>query len=207
MRRVDPRVKYSHLKIKTKGSSSPTQSSSLKRPLPEDSSHATPSSFKIPKLLQEGVGLDKPMDLRDLFKGVGGMQEAGYDDTSAPVGMFKSNFFPRSQQSEEDTKQPFGEITLTGKEANAGSQSGAKDEDVEVDGGRATSTAETNPKCEAPEVSKVPSYLAQLDVGLGSDLQIDSAFGSLAGKADSDGDATSNQGEEFQARKLPSMLW
>ena len=229
-RRVDPRIKYSHLKIKSKGGgdSSPSQSSSsLKRPHPaDDIPTGTPSSFKIPRLLQDGAGLDKPMDPRDLFKGSG---ESGYDNVSAaaaPFGMFKSNFFSRSQSEGGgggggggESKQPFGEITLgevMKKEGESVSRGTAAREEREVSE-RANSVEKDSAsvpreKVEEDVKSEVPSYLAHLDVGLGSDLKIDSAFGSLAsegggGAAGEGGSGEGKEGEESQARKLPSMIW
>lgn len=210
-RRVDPRMKYSHLKIKSKGNSSPNQSS-LKQ--------QDPPSFKIPKLLQDSSALAaKPMDPRDLFKGAGGMLESGYDTVSAPFGMFKSNFLPRSQLSQEATgsaKQPFGEITLKdprNKDAESAKQSAGRETVTEKDSSSFdTDTSSVDGEHEASTESskpQVPSYFAQLDVGLGNDLKIDSAFGSLAGNSD-DGSGevggASKQAEESQARKLPSMF-
>lgn len=195
-RRVDPRTKYSHLKIKPKGSSSPGQQSSpsLKRAHPDDPST---SSFKTPKLLQEPPQLlDQPMDPHDLFKSGA---ESGYEE-AATFGMFKSNFFSRSQPHPQEgagpggTKQHFGEIMLEGAASNQAPRSS---------GGSGGSDASTD---EVPSESPIPSYLAQLDVGLGDDggLKIDSAFGSLGKTQPSLDDKTG--GEESQARKLPTMF-
>ena len=150
------------------------------------------------------------MDPRDLFKGVDG----GYDDAPTSFGMFKSNFFSgRSQQQsvKEDTKQVFGEITLSKDSIRS------QNKDEGGDGGKVEkmdeSTSASDEKKEDEDIlskPQVPSYLAQLGVGLGgSDLQIDSAFGSLGG-SEGDGETSggaSKQGEESQARKLPSMMW
>lgn len=211
-RRVDPHTKYSHLKIKPKGSGSPNQSSSiLKRNAPEDSSSPTPP-FKIPRLLQDPAALDRPMEARDLFKGVGGVAEAGYDEVS--FGMFKSNFFPRSQQIQEGVgpgvaRQPFGEITLEdmlpGRDAESASDEKGKGRgsDKHIEGAE---EMHVNSSAAASPSPLVPSYLAQLDVGgLGNDLKIDSAFGSLTSKCEGGG-ASNEKGEESQARKLPSMF-
>ena len=220
-RRVDPRTKYSHLKIKPKGSSSPSQSI-LKRPHP-DSDSSSPSSFKIPRLLQDPAALDRPMDPLDLFKG---SAETGYEDSStpAPFGIFKTNFFSRSQPAPPDegagpaAKRAFGEITLEGTSSRdrqgypaCGAEDqkretkGASDTDAQVGSGNEPSS-KVSPEEKSPEPPSVPSYLAQLDVGLGSDLKIDSAFGSLAddGKSSKEG---KKEGEESSlARKLPSMF-
>lgn len=213
-RRMDPRTKYSHLKIKPKGSSSPNQSSSILKRMapPEDPPSSSPTPpFKIPKLLQDSAALDRPMDARDLFKGVEGMGEAGgYDaEVSSSFGMFKSNFFPRSQ---EGAGQPFGEITLDealperdAELANSNERVGGVGDKQRIEGAGETdesSLAAVSP----PRPPPVPSYLAQLDVGgLGNDLKIDSAFGSLAGKCEGGGDSN-EKGGESQARKLPSMF-
>lgn len=220
-RRVDPRTKYSHLKIKPKGSNSPSQSSSLKRPHPDSpptSSSPAPTSFKIPKLLQDSSVLEKPMDPRDLFKGVGAT-EAGYEEISGPFGMFKSNFFPHSQHAQGEagqTLQSFGEITLStapSEDAKSSSKSTGKgSKEVETKKEMFHSDLETNSEdntkpgdSSASSKPPVPSYLAHLDVGLGGDdLKIDSAFGSLPGK--DEGGVASKESKESQARKLPSMF-
>lgn len=112
MRRMDPRMKYSHLKIKPKGSGSPGGQQPPKRANPDGSPSAGGPSFKIPKLLQDSSALDRPMDPHDLFKGVGGMPEPGYhhDDTvpPPPVGIFKSNFFPRKEEGEGEEESLVG---------------------------------------------------------------------------------------------------
>lgn len=144
------------------------------------------------------------MDPRDLFKGVGGSAESGYEDIAkAPFGMFKSNFFSRSQLSPQEeaglAKQAFGEITLeaTSPRSPAHSERQAETPD--------RSDNDQHSKEDSSQPS-IPSYLAQLDdVGLGSDLKIDSAFGSLA-RDKSEGDEESKKDEELQARKLPSMF-
>lgn len=234
-KRMDPRMKYSHLKIKPKGSSSPNQGSS-KRPLPNDpstSNAASPKPFKIPKLLANTSALDKPIDPRDLFKGAGGAPETCYEDVSVSFGMFKSNFFSHSSSSpsqtnstQEDSEQPFGEITLKDHHPTAGSGrrdarsslSPARKEGRDKTTAQSSGSSATKPVDESEEVipssdvfsskPKVPAYFAQLDLGLGSDLKIDSAFGSLAGKEEEEGggDSSSKEKEESQARKLPSMF-
>lgn len=152
------------------------------------------------------------MDPRDLFKGgVTGSAESGYEDvTAAPFGMFKSNFFSRSQSSPQEeaglVKQAFGEITLEGTSPRSPAESKQWGKETGRDS-KTTSESDENPQKNPEEDSSpsgVPSYLAQLDVGLGSDLKIDSAFGSLA-RDRSEGDKD-GQKEELQARKLPSMF-
>ena len=207
-RRVDPRTKYSHLKIKPKGSSSPGGS---KRPNTDSSSASANPSFKIPKLLQDSSALDRPMDPRDLFKGVVEAAESDYSDVPAApsLGIFKSNFFPRSQQpgkeGEGPAKQPFGEITLEGASGQDSKSSTRNEGEAKPpDSNDADSLVSKSP----PQPS-VPSYLAQLDVGRGTDndLKIDSAFGSLAtDKGEGGGASSDGKKEELQARKLPSMF-
>lgn len=216
-RRVDPRTKYSHLKIKPKGSSSPSQSSSVLKRAGNSSSPAP--SFKTPKLLQDSAALDRPIDPRDLFKGIAGSAESVYEDVAAaPFGMFKSNFFPRSQpplfeEGSEPAKRAFGEITLEGvssqdprgsAQTKGGRRKGTEPSDIETPAKR-DEVSMLSPKEDSPQPPSVPSYLAQLDVGLGSDLKIDSAFGSLAEDGKSDG-GKDKEGEGSQARKLPSMF-
>ncbi len=241
MKRMDPRMKYSHLKIKQKGGSSPNQGSS-KRPLPSDpsatTSTASPKPFKIPKLLQDTAALDKLIDPRELFKGSGGTLEMGYEEASGPFGIFKSSFFshpsssstPSQNSTQEDSEQPFGEITLKdhSNTGNAGSGRDARSsspaqhqekEGAEKSTDSSPGSSGTKPVDNSEEIipssdvfsskPKVPAYFAQLDMGLGKDLKIDSAFGSLAGKEEEgDGDSSAKEkgGEESQARKLPSMF-
>lgn len=231
-RKVDPRMKYSHLKIKSKGSNTSSQSTILKRP--EESSNP---NFKIPKLLQNSSSLERPMDARDLFKGEDGGEggERGYGDISASFGMFKSNFFSTRSELQDGAsniattnKQPFGEITMkkgnngrrdstTSSNENNGEMKALTTAEKEKEGYNSSDkgAVETDDTEEDTTLFKptVPSYLAHLDVGLGNDdLKIDSAFGSLAaGKADGgsgngEGGATSDKQHDSQARKLPSMF-
>ena len=215
-RRVDPRTKYAHFKIKSKGGVSPNQSSSsiLKRPQ-EDSTNA---SFKIPKLLQDSTALEKPMDPQDLFKGGLGSSDIGYKDIPAP-GMFKSSFFSRSQTQDdrsEDTKQPFGEITMKAVDSSVKDLIESKVETLTTGGGLNSDiriTSEDIKKedlMDMPPKPEVPSYFASLDMGVpGNDLKIDSAFGSLAGKTESgceEGGSSEDKQKDSPARKLPSMF-
>lgn len=156
------------------------------------------------------------MDPRDLFKGIAGSAESGYEDV-APFGMFKSNFFPRSQPplSEEESgpsKRAFGEITLeavSSQDPRSSAQTkGSRREGRE----QAETPAKSDevlkaspPKEDSPQPS-VPSYLAQLDVGLGSDLKIDSAFGSLAAEDSKSEGGKDDKKDESQARKMPSLF-
>ena len=224
-RRVDPRTKYAHLKIKPKGqSASPQQQqpSSTSSILKKTSSSGKPSEtserpehkqelpFKIPKLLQNPLSLDKPLDPRELFgsneKGLETEQE--YGEITAPFGSFRP-FFSRSSQAgpsssehESGAKQPFGEITLEHQEKRTSPPPQvtrtAQPEEKEV---------EVSPSASFPP--KVPSYLASLDVGLGggsSDLTIDSAFSSLGDKSKEQGVAMETSKEPQTAKKLPSIF-
>jgi hypothetical protein len=156
------------------------------------------------------------MDPRDLFKGNPESGESGYDDiASASFGMFKSNFFSRSQSTSEEgagpAKQAFGEITLENvssqdlAESNEGEKKGVKDLKDEVHTRTDESSVKEHLKDPSPHPS-VPSYLAQLDVGVGNDLQIESAFGSLTDDGKDASNKDGKKGEESQARKLPSMF-
>ena len=197
VRRVDPRRKYSHLKIKSRGESSQQSSSILKRGAREGGDESSGLGFKIPKLLQNPSTLEKPLDPRDLF---GGKDEdtQEYGDYTAPFGTFKSSFFSQSQHStlSEDplSSQKFGEITLDADKAKVSTS----EENLEE------KSDETSAK--VPPKNEVPSYFAHLDMGLDSDLKIDSAFGSLSegGKTASDSEEVKVQ--DSQARKLPSIF-
>jgi len=224
-RRVDPRLKYAHLKIKSKkpGAESdaprppslpPSLSSSTNKKGPEDGSR---DKFEVPKLLQDPSALNKPIDPRELFRNAGGenIGSLGYEiETSGPFGLFKSNLFSsRSQQNTDHDKgdqQQFGEITLRGTTPPKGYPSGTsiidKDNASMISSGQSQvagddSTTESSGSAGSAQSSSVPSYLAQLDMGLGKDLKIESALGALASKS-----TTEETKVEEKARKLPNIF-
>ena len=234
-RRIDPRLKYSHLKIKSKkGSSEGTtqnQSSllasssiSILKKGQEESTRDS-SAFEVPKLLQDPSSLNKPIDPRELFRNASGGSgvDLGYgdDNNAGPFGMFRSNLFssrPQPTQEASDgskTQQQFGEITLKTTTPPRGGV--ISNEDMkETEGESSKSLSNTNLSSSSVSAAgessqstehaqaEVPSYLAQLDVGVGKDLKIESALGALGSK-NLDG-GTKKDDEEQQARKLPNIF-
>ena len=220
LRRRDPRTKYAHLKIKSKGqpSSSGGQSSQpiLKRGAGEAGMESAVPGFKIPKLLQDTSNLNRPLDPRELFGSKDALSggEEEYAGVTAPFGAFRS-IFTQSQPSDADgniadsaiSSQKFGEITMGA--AVDPSPAKAKESNKVTTGEKATPESAANEQVKTEkEPSQVPSYLADLNVGLGSDLKIDSAFGSLSEKSAKDGDDSKpgSSSHDSQARKLPSIF-
>ncbi len=155
-KRVDPRKKYSHLKIKSKNS--PIQSSSNKDNL--YSAEPTTSSgpgFKIPKLLTNSTGLDKPFDPKELF-GSDGVESQPYGEIT--FGTYNS---------------PFGQSSEV--KGNTDSKTVANNHATTAD------THEAKPDTTRGQEVTVPSYFAQIESELGGGgLEIESAFGSLPEK-------------------------
>lgn len=231
-RRVDPRTKYAHLKIKSKGSgkggSSPCQASSssiLKKAQGEDTEGGH-STFEVPKLLQDPSALNKPIDPRDLFKNAGSSEVSygggGGGGGTGPFGLFKSNLFSSRTQSQDNSddrksRRQFGEITLDqttsiprDENSNSSEQGDGKESnttETHSDSSKSNKNTESEDPS-APAKVQVPSYFANLDVGLGSDLKIDSALGALASKnvEEEENGRRKEEKEELQARKLPSMF-
>ena len=221
MRRRDPRTKYAHLKIKSKGQTGQSNSQPiLKRSAGEAGMDLPASGFKIPKLLQDSSALNRPMDPGELFGGkdalsVGDEREQGAAITT-PFGAFRS-MFPQAPSSESEgdsaesagSSQKFGEITM-GTDPQP-----TKDKEIdEIDKGKKEESSESTATEETKETSnssskptEVPSYLAHLNMGLGDDLKIDSAFGSLSDKSTKPDDENSEKSsQDSQARKLPSIF-
>lgn len=177
VKRVDPRKKYSHLKIKSKNS--PSQSSNKDSTVTTNSdSISSGPGFKIPKLLTNSTSLDKPIDPKELF-GNDGVDTQPYGEIT--FGTYKSPFnqssdLPKSSDSE----------TTSNNHSTIPSDSQNNESKSSVAGGQ--------------EVA-VPSYFAQIDSELGGGgLEIESAFGSLSEKS------KESQPQESQARKLPSVF-
>lgn len=203
-RRVDPRTKYAHLKIKSKGqSASPQQPSGAHSILKKTSSEtrlemldrgSDRPPFVIPKLLQDPTTLDKPLDPGELFGGSTSMEP---EDITTPFGSFRS-FFTKSETAVSATgAQQFGEITLQDKQ----SEENVNPQRTKLTEGQDSQAVARTPETSAPETKQsVPSYLAALDLGLDEprDLKIDSAFGSLG--------ETSKEGQKEGAKKLPSIF-
>lgn len=189
-RRVDPRKKYSHLKIKTKGQEESPQQ------LKKESNNDKPvAGFKIPKLLKDSIGLDKPLDPLELF----GASELG----SQPYGEITIGNYtsPFSQHSVSDVVN----------NGHNGDKSDACREDKldQFKVGESTNrTSLSSTYLDNPKPAQVPSYLAQIDLGSGtSDLRIESAFGSLLDKDRSPEEEDSkDEVQQSHARKLPSVF-
>ena len=221
-RRRDPRTKYAHLKIKSKGQTSNTtgQSNSqpiLKRSAGEAGVDLPTSGFKIPKLLQDSSSLNRPMDPGELFGGkdalsVGDERERGPGITT-PFGAFRSMFpqapslesVENNAESAGSSSQKFGEITMETDQPPAK----AKDEEVVKEKealSESTKTDEIKDSNSSSKPAEVPSYLAHLNMGLGDDLKIDSAFGSLSEKSKKEEENSEKTSQDSQARKLPSIF-
>ena len=199
-RRVDPRTKYAHLKIKSKnqGPSShqqPTSHSILKKG--SSLNEAGPSGmenrpFSVPKLLQDPTALEKPLDPRELFKG----SEHDFGEITTPFGGFKS-FFSRSEMKSETSdagNQQYGEITPV--QSSIKHQTNDQVEEEQDDGS-------LEERAISPQKPVVPSYLSDLGLGTENDLKIESAFGSL----DERTNETQQSQEKIQpAKKLPSIF-
>ena len=209
-RRVDPRTKYAHLKIKPKNQSSPTigHSSShsilKKGQVKEDKSpDKTDKPFTIPKLLQDPSALEKPLDPCELFSG---STEAGqeYGEIRAPFGTFGS-YFSRAQEgslSPKGSHQQFGEITL-----NVNTKHKAEERIPEKESPNQKESPTPQKDASSPTKPHVPSYFAQLELELDSDLKIDSAFSSLEEKSKGeDGSDADSKQKLDAAKKLPSIF-
>ena len=229
--RVDPRTKYSHLKIKSKGStgSNPPQGSPvgaagghsiLKRgaqgegvsgelSAAEREAGGRISFSPMPKLLQNRDNLEKPLDPKELFGSAEGKEasDSAEFEVTGHFGSSIGSYFTRHSESTHLSKQPFGEITMP-EVREKKEEGGIGERDVEA-------AAEANTKGERGEAGRegeetkveVPSYLAELGVGLGeSDLMIDSAFSSLDKKDGGSESETQKQKPQDAAKKLPNIF-
>ena len=172
------------------------------------------SGFKIPKLLQDSSALNRPMDPGELFGGkdalcVGEEREQGI---TTPFGAFRS-MFPQAPSSESEgnnaesavSSQKFGEITMGADPLpTKANENDEAENEKEVAPSESTNAGETK---DSSKPAEVPSYLAHLNMGLGDDLKIDSAFGSLSDKSTKDGESSEKSSQvDSQARKLPSIF-
>ena len=164
VRLVNPREKYSHLKIKPKtsgGGTSPdssTLSSVLKR------HHEAPQEEKgkernLPSLLQKTTVLDKPLPPHELFG-------------TPPKDAENISLFGSRQQVPDspipNETQAFGEIKMSAL---------STPKELEVQSG-----IKVGGDSEEGHAPSVPSYLTHLGLGDENDVQIESAFGSLQAK-------------------------
>ena len=209
MRRRDPRTKYAHLKIKSKSG----QQTSLKRSADEAGIESLASGFKIPKLLQDSSALNQPMDPGELFGGKDALSggEEEYGGITAPFGAFRSMFVPSqpldAQESSADSassSQQFGEITM-GTTVSDPTPVKSYETEAEEQSPLDSKSEDKDREDFSSKPSEVPSYLAHLDMGLDSDLKIDSAFGSLSEKNSKNGESHEGS-QDSQARKLPSIF-
>ena len=177
----------------------------------------------MPKLLQEPPVLQRPYDPRELFDS----EESGEGTENQVSGLFGStfgSFFTRSVSSSEAGAQgsgsaagtssslPYGEITMRGvgeKQAGEEEKLTATGETKPVETASDTQQGDSKRDEEKLGLGKgtaVPSYLAEL--GVGSDLTIDSAFSSLKsdeGKGEM-GEGGGGPKTEVMAKKLPSIF-
>ena len=222
MRRRDPRMKYAHLKIKSKGQAAaagqPNNSQPiLKRSANEAGMESQAPGFKIPKLLQDSSALNRPLDPGELFGGkdaLSGGEEQEYGEITAPFGAFRS-MFAQPQPSEGEvsgadsagSSQQFGEITMgtDPSPAKAKESNELTKENLSSDSSPTSKEGEkeNNP---SSKPGKVPSYIAHLNMGLDDDLKIDSAFESLSEKSSREGKSSEGSGQDSQARKLPNIF-
>lgn len=224
MRRRDPRMKYAHLKIKSKGQTSQGggQSSNsqpiLKRGAGEAGMESSGPGFKIPRLLQDSSALNRPLDPGELFGGkdaLSGGEEREYSEITAPFGAFRSMFAPQPSDADggdadsAGPAQQFGEITMEMADLPAAKTRGENNDAGDKEPPSSSKDEENNNKTPNSKPSELPSYLADLNnMGLGDDLKIDSAFGSLSDKNSKQDNVSkgSSTSQDSQARKLPSIF-
>ena len=224
---MDPRTKYSHLKIKSKSSaSSSTLATSsggigiLKGSEGGEGGERPPSDrTHMPKLLQEPPPLQRPYDPLELFDSAASREVESDFPVSGPFGTTFGSFFTRSSPPQggggKNSDLPYGEITMqsiTEKESRVKDTVPEKQDksSVEAVPSQTDQSAQGNEdkKSNSTKSAAVPLYLAEL--GVDSDLTIDSAFSSLK-----DGGSTAQrpggEGEggpktEVMAKKLPSIF-
>lgn len=214
--RVDPRTKYSQFKIKAKGSPStlsPPVSSGTGSILKGKESNGPTSdqissagkektsTAQMPKLLQQPPPQQRPFDPRELFDSAASKDVPSDYQATGPFGITFGSYFTRSSEAVKSTNNnmPYGEIHMTNVTT---SSTTLKDISSEEE----TREHANEGDSKSDEAKKtVPSYLAELDVGLGdTDLTIDSAFSSLD-KKDIAGQGDSRKMEDT-AKKLPSIF-
>lgn len=211
-RRIDPRTKYAHLRIKPKSQGGSTSILKKQGSLGSgDPRRREERAVGVPKLLQDPTALDKPLDPQELFGSQGIEEGSGAGELTAPFGGFGS-YFSRSGLGGDSSKgsHEFGEITLHKDKEKPGQQEernssekentlfGERDRIAESDTSEPHTTEETTSKA-------VPSYFADLGIGTENDLKIDSAFGSLDNKEEGSSES-SNQRQHDAAKKMPSIF-
>ncbi|CAI7996825.1 hypothetical protein GBAR_LOCUS1972 [Geodia barretti] len=114
--RVDPRTKYSHLKIKSKSSASPASGGGVLKGR-EGEEGAAIDRTHMPKLLQEPPALQRPYDPHELFDSAASKDVESDFAVSGPFGSTFGSFFTRSSPPQATGKSsglPYGEITMQG---------------------------------------------------------------------------------------------
>jgi hypothetical protein len=211
--RVDPRTKYSHLKIKSKSAaSSASGGGGLKGEGGERPLGAAIDRTHMPKLLQEPPALQRPYDPHELFDSAASREvESDYAVSGPFVSTFGSFFTrsspPQASSTGKSSGLPYGEITMQGiTEKEPATVQGKQDENTVEAASSQTHQGphvDENDKSNSTKSPAVPSYLAEL--GVDSDLTIDSAFSSLKG-GDTAGETGSGEKNEVMAKKLPSIF-
>ena len=175
------------------------------------------SPAPMPKLLQNREVLERPLDPKELFGGnSGGSREGSLEfDMVGIFGSSVGSYISRVSDPRSSSDASFGEITLPQnthgpetkdgdekceREGVSGESLSAKQEEVKKEGVSGTKKGEETPVT-------VPSYLAELGVGLGeSDLTIDSAFRSLDKRVIESKKESVTQKSQDTAKKLPSIF-
>lgn len=175
-RSVDPRLKYAHLKIKSRSgassaSTATTYSSTDVSSTNKHQNATSQHSFAVPSLLQDRSKLSKPLAPFELF---GGTEDVSEPAEQGPISLFGSSKYyskPSVPASPLANKQAFGEIKME----TVSSQESLKSQ--------ASETADmSTEEADREESDFVPSYLTHLGLEKDSDtsgLKIDSAFGDL----------------------------
>ena len=166
----------------------------------------------MPKLLQEPPALQRPYDPHELFDSAASKDVESDFAVSGPFGSTFGSFFTRSSPPQATGKSsglPYGEITMQGitEKEPATTVQGKQDENTVEAASSQTHEGphvDENDKSNSTKSAAVPSYLAEL--GVDSDLTIDSAFSSLMGGDDAAGETGSGEKTEVMAKKLPSIF-
>lgn len=166
----------------------------------------------MPKLLQEPPALQRPYDPHELFDSAASREvESDYAVSGPFVSTFGSFFTrsspPQASSTGKSSGLPYGEITMQGiTEKEPATVQGKQDENTVEAASSQTHQGphvDENDKSNSTKSAAVPLYLAEL--GVDSDLTIDSAFSSLKG-GDTAGETGSGEKNEVMAKKLPSIF-
>ena len=212
--RIDPRTKYSQFKIKAKGSPSSSSPGSILKgkesngPTSDQNSREKTGTAQMPKLLQEPPPQQRPFDPCELFDSTGSKDEPSEYQTAGPFGSTFGSYFMRSssEAAESTTNMPYGEIHMTSVVTSDASKNVSNEENQTEITQSMVQVEEGDSRLDETKKA-VPSYLAELGVGLGdSDLTIDSAFSSLDKKDDIAAGQGDSKKTEITAKKLPNIF-